>query len=101
MYYGGSGFNQQPTSHGFGSHNNSTTMEMTPLDIRNIMLEEKEKRLHIQEEMNKTKEQHLRYISENEKLKMELFNEKQHNQTNVMSHYDYHSQNFEQINKLN
>jgi hypothetical protein len=31
-------------------------MEMTPFDIRNLMLEEKEKRLLIQEELNKTKE---------------------------------------------
>lgn len=46
MFYGGqgsSGFNIPPPSHGFGSHNNSTTMDMT--DLRNMLLEEKEKRL--------------------------------------------------------
>lgn len=42
-------------------------MDMT--DVKNMLLEEKERRLQVQEELNKTKEQHLRYITENEKLR--------------------------------
>lgn len=44
-------------------------MEMTHLELKNLLVEEKEKRLIVQEELHRTQKEHFKYLSENEKLK--------------------------------
>eukprot|EP00347_Sterkiella_histriomuscorum_P009953 403339244 len=68
-----------------GSQIGSTTMDQTPFELKNLFLEEKERRLKVVEELHKTQENFMKYKFENEKLKQDLIAEKQNNQTMVYS----------------
>ncbi len=48
-------------------------------EMKNLLLEEKERRLHAMEELQKTKEHFMKFQNENEKLKQELYYEKHGN----------------------
>ncbi|CDW79560.1 UNKNOWN [Stylonychia lemnae] len=92
-HYGPGSYGGQWAHHGLGSHINSTTMEQTPFELKNLFLEEKEKRLLVVEELQKTNENFMRYKNENERLKQELQAEKQQNQSMQMSYVEQNTFN--------